>query len=168
MLILGLLLRYFDAAVVFIKKTLLLFRLTLAILYSSSILGGYIGTESSLLYNLVSIKENTASQQFNDFFCLPATIWRISPFFLRKIFHTVQKNGFQIKLTANSLICFCCLLPRLASSSILAIIAPNSRSFLWIDWDNSALLRSISAAASWLTRRSPSIFLLDFSTSFLA
>ena len=74
MLILGLILRYFDAAVVFIKKTLLLFRLTLAILYSSSILGGYIGTESSLLYNLVSIKENPASQQFNDFFCLPAKI----------------------------------------------------------------------------------------------
>jgi len=65
----------------------------------------------------------------------------------------------------SSFVCLEYLLPRVASSSILAPIAAASFSFLWTLWVSSAFMRSKSETVSWVNFKSPSTFLLSFSTS---
>merc|ERR1712045_787351 len=65
----------------------------------------------------------------------------------------------------SSLTCFEYLEPRVCSSSILAAMEETSFSLRWMVWDSSALILSRSETASWVSLRSPSIFLFIFSAS---
>ena len=77
----------------------------------------------------------------------------------------VNSSSSSSILCARSLIWLLYLLPKASSSSILADIEVTSFSFLVIVWASSLLILSKSFADSCVSLRSPSTFLLSFSTS---
>merc|ERR1719370_2059941 len=78
---------------------------------------------------------------------------------------TANSSSSSSSLACSSLACLAYLDPRVASSSILAARALPSLSLRAAAPWSSPLTRSKSAKASWVSFRSPSTFLLAFSTS---
>merc|ERR1719166_619006 len=77
---------------------------------------------------------------------------------------TISSSSSSMRV-CSSLICLEYLPPRVCSSSILAPRLLSSFSLRCRPWVSSELTRSRSAAASWVSLRSPSTLRLSFSTS---